>query len=79
MKRGLDATVAERRRQLRFDSDFTFTNRLRFCALLTSRGHMARFKDDDAALQGVVDLDSGEHYVIEAEKLFPVSQIASLS
>jgi hypothetical protein len=77
MLRQAPQSTSERRQELRLVPNCHFTDRHQFCALLTSRGRMARFNDDTAAVRGIVDLDSGERYVIEVEKLFPAEITSS--
>lgn len=74
----LSSTISlDRRLELRKSSNYVFTDRQHFCALLTSRGRFDAFNDYPAALRGIIDQESGQSFVIEVEKLFPVVLIPS--
>src|SRR5262245_8097500 len=47
-----------------------FVEREEYCALLISTRRMQRCNDRAAALFGLEDVSSGDHYFIEEEKLF---------
>ena len=65
-----DATIT-RRESLRQQTNCHFVERAEYCHLLVSTRQMERCNDDMAGLFGLEDLNSGNRYFIEEEKLFP--------
>jgi hypothetical protein len=64
------SSIAERRRVLRDSSAVTFVQRDEYFRLLTSQRKAVRADDSGACLRGVLDLDTGELFLIEQEQLF---------
>lgn len=52
-------------------SNCRFVERDEFCSLLIGFRELVRADQSDEGIQGLLDLNSGMHYLIEEEKLFP--------
>ena len=62
--------LLERRRQLRTQPGQKFVPREEFCELLLSCKKLVRSDEPGVSLRGLLDVKSGEQYLIEQEKLF---------
>ncbi|HVT28160.1 MAG TPA: hypothetical protein VHE81_09100 [Lacipirellulaceae bacterium] len=65
-----DEALSERRKLLRERPDHTFVRRDEFCRLLLSNKKLVRSDEPGVRLRGLLDLESGERYLIEQEELF---------
>jgi hypothetical protein len=63
-------TIKERRSALRQRPGFTFVHRDEFCRLLLSCKKLVRSDEPAVSVRGLLDVQSGERYLIEQEKLF---------
>jgi hypothetical protein len=66
---GNDA-MGERRRALREQPDLKFVHRDEFCRLLLSTKKLVRSDEPAVCIRGLLDVESGERYLIEQEELF---------
>jgi hypothetical protein len=65
-----DEALSERRRALRERPDLKFVHRDEFCKLLLSNKKLIRSDEPAVCLRGLLDVESGERYLIEQEELF---------
>jgi hypothetical protein len=63
-------TLAERRRALRELPGLRFVHREEFCDLLLSFKKLVRSDEPAVRIRGLMDVESGERYLIEHEELF---------
>ena len=63
------SSVAELRAAYQVRADCKFVDLQEFSDLLVSRRPMCRFQDGSAGLVGVRDVESGELFVIEEDRL----------
>jgi hypothetical protein len=66
----LTETLDERRAALRESSEYTFVQRDEFCRLLLSSRRLVRSDEPRLKMRGLMDLDTGDRFFIEQEKLF---------
>lgn len=66
----LTETLDERRAALRDSADYTFVQRDEFCRLLLSSRRLVRSDEPRLKMRGLMDLDTGDRFFIEQEKLF---------
>jgi hypothetical protein len=62
--------LVERRREFRAQPGHKFVPREVFCELLLSCKKLVRSDEPAISLRGLLDVKSGERYLIEQEKLF---------
>lgn len=63
-------SIRERRRVLRRQPGLTFVHRDEFCELLLSYKKLIRLDEPAVGVRGLLDVESGERFLIEQEKLF---------
>lgn len=68
-----DESLGEQRAALRARPGFTFVHRDQFCELLLSKKKLIRSDEPGICIRGLLDVESGERFVIEQEKLFASS------
>jgi hypothetical protein len=66
---GKDA-LGEQRRAFREQPGLTFVHRDEFCQLLLSFKKLVRSDEPSVRFRGLLDIESGERYLIEQEELF---------
>jgi hypothetical protein len=66
----MTGTLIERRQSLRKHAELSFVHRDEFCKLLLSSRKMIRSDEPRASVRGLLDLETGERYLIEQENLF---------
>jgi hypothetical protein len=69
----LDESIVAGRRELRQQPRQRFVARDEFCDLLLSFKKLTRSDEPDMSVRGLLDVQSGQRYLIEQEKLFAVS------
>jgi hypothetical protein len=62
--------LRERRRAFREQPGLIFVRRDEFCRLLLSYKKLIRSDEPSVRFRGLLDVESGERYLIEQEKLF---------
>jgi hypothetical protein len=62
--------LRERRQALRQRPGLTFVHRDEFCELLLSFKKLIRSDEPGMSVRGLLDVESGERYLIEQEELF---------
>lgn len=60
----------ERRSAMRDSSPYTLVQREEFCRLLLSSRRLVRSDEPRLRMRGLMDLDTGDRFFIEQEKLF---------
>jgi hypothetical protein len=65
-----NSALRERRRAFHDQPGQTFVRRDEFCQLLLSYKKLIRSDEPAARIRGLLDVESGERYLIEQEKLF---------
>jgi hypothetical protein len=63
-------TISDRRRALREHPEFKLVQRDEFCQLLLSFRRLIRSDEPALRMRGLLDVESGERYLIEQEELF---------
>lgn len=72
-----EATKTETEREaLRANENVRFVDREEFCRLLTSGNVLSRCDVPVARVRGVVDLNAGNRFLIEEERLFDLDRRA---
>lgn len=66
----LTESIDERRAAMRERSEYTFVQREEFCRLLLSTRRLIRSDEPRLKMRGLMDLETGDRYLIEQEKLF---------
>ena len=66
----LTRDLNERRGAMRNSSPFTIVPREEFCRLLLSTRRLVRSDEPRLRMRGLMDLDTGDRFCIEQEKLF---------
>lgn len=62
-------SIDERRTAMRSNSEYTFVERDEFCRLLLSTRRLVRSDEPRLRFRGLMDLDTGERFLIEQETL----------